>query len=236
MDLITKLPKTPRQCDAIWVIVNRLTKSAIFLPIKESMSSEALVELYLREVVARHRVPVSIVSDKDNKFTFDFWQDCHEGLASFDVVQQTKEKIDQIKERLKMAQDRQKSYADKRRRPIEFQVGDRVMLKVSLWKGVIRFRKRGKLGPRYIVSRYVLCLVDEAEYVPLADIVVNEKLSYVEEPVEIPDTMVKKLRRKEILLFKVRWKHRKGLDYTWERKEELIKYYPAFHQEWFVRT
>ncbi|GJV55273.1 putative reverse transcriptase domain-containing protein [Tanacetum coccineum] len=236
MDLITKLPKTPRQCDAIWVIVDRLTKSAIFLPIKESMSSEALAELYLREVVARHGVPVSIVSDRDNRFTSRFWQRFQEDLgtrvhfsttyhpqtdgqsertiqtledmlracaidfggswdkylplaefsynnsyhssikmppyemlygrkcrtpicwgeigqrelASSDVVQQTNEKIDQIKERLKMAQDRQKSYADKRRRPIEFQVGDRVMLKVSLWKGVIHFRKRGKLGPRYI--------------------------------------------------------------------------------------
>ncbi|GJU07535.1 putative nucleotidyltransferase, ribonuclease H [Tanacetum coccineum] len=73
------------------------------------------------------------------------------------------------------------------------------------------------------------CLVDEAEYVPLADIVVDEKLDYVEEPVEILDTMVKKLRRKEILLLKVRWKHRKGLDYTWEPEEELIKYYPTFH-------
>ncbi|GKD06142.1 hypothetical protein Tco_1181116, partial [Tanacetum coccineum] len=110
--------------------------------------------------------------------------------------------------------------------------------------GVIRFRKHGKLGPRYIgpfritdrvgkvayrlqlpeelnsihntlhVSQLRKCLVDEAEYFPLADIVVDEKLGYVEEPVEILDTMVKKLRRKEILLFKVRWKHRKGLDYT----------------------
>ncbi|GKE19939.1 putative reverse transcriptase domain-containing protein, partial [Tanacetum coccineum] len=80
------------------------------------------------------------------------------------------------------------------------------------------------------------CLVNEAEYVPLTNIVVDEKLSYVEEPVEILDAMVKKLRRKEILLFKVRWKHRKGLDYTWEPEEELIKYYPAFHQEWFMRT
>ncbi|GJR70391.1 putative reverse transcriptase domain-containing protein [Tanacetum coccineum] len=187
-------------------------------------------------------------------------------LASSDVVQQTNEKIDQIKERLKMVQDRQKSYADKRRRPIEFQVGDRVMLKVSPWKGVIRFRKRGKLGPRYIgpfritdrvgkvayrlqlpvelnsihntfhVSQLRKCLVDEAEYVLLADFVVDEKLGYVKDPVEILDTMVKKLRRKEILLFKVRWKHRKGLDYPWELEEELIKYYPAFHQEWFVRT
>nr|GEV89403.1 hypothetical protein [Tanacetum cinerariifolium]GEV89496.1 hypothetical protein [Tanacetum cinerariifolium]GEW11909.1 hypothetical protein [Tanacetum cinerariifolium] len=150
--------------------------------------------------------------------------------------------------------------------PIEFQVGDHVMLKVFPWKGVIRFRKRGKLGPRYIgpfgipvrvgkvayrlelpeelnsnhntchVSQLLKCLVDEAEYVPLADIVVDEKFSYVEEPVEILDTMVKKHRRKDVLLFKIRWKHRKGLDYTWEPEEELIKYYPAFHQEWFVRT
>ncbi|GJU63225.1 putative reverse transcriptase domain-containing protein [Tanacetum coccineum] len=138
VDLITKLPKTPRQCDAICVIVDCLTKSAIFLPIKESMSSEACAELYLREVVARH------------------------GLHK--------------------------------------------------------------------------CLVDEAEYVPPADIVVDKKLGYVEEPIEILDTMIKKLRRTEILLFKVRWKHRKELDYTWEPEEELIKYYPAFHQERFMMT
>ncbi|GJZ45769.1 putative reverse transcriptase domain-containing protein [Tanacetum coccineum] len=160
-------------------------------------------------------------------------------LANSNVIQQTNEKINQIKERLKMAKDRQKSYKDKRRRPIEFQVGDRVMLKVSPLKGVIHFRKHGKLGPRYIglfritdrVRKLRKCLVDEAEYVPLADIVVDEKLGYVEEPVEILDTMVKKLRRKDILIFKVRWKHRKGLDYTWEPEQELIKYYPAFHQE-----
>ncbi|GJY02436.1 hypothetical protein Tco_0360588, partial [Tanacetum coccineum] len=67
--------------------------------------------------------------------------------------------------------------------------------------------------------------------VPLADIVVDEKLGYVEEPVEILDTMNKQLSRKEILLFKVRCKQRKGLDYTWEPKEELMKYYLAFYQE-----
>ncbi|GJR37156.1 putative reverse transcriptase domain-containing protein [Tanacetum coccineum] len=130
-------------------------------------------------------------------------------LASSDVVQQTNKKIDQIKERLKMAQDRQK--------------------------------KRGKLGPRYIGPFRITDRVGKIAYrleLPeeLNNIVVDEKLGYVEEPVEILDTMVKKLRRKEILLLKVRWKHRKGLDYTWEPEEELIKYYPVFHQEWFVRT
>lgn len=71
-------------------------------------------------------------------------------LGGTDIVQKTTEKIEQIREILKMAQDRHKSYADKRRRPIKFQVGDKVMLKVSPWKGVIRFRKRGKLSPHFI--------------------------------------------------------------------------------------
>ncbi|GJX40206.1 putative reverse transcriptase domain-containing protein [Tanacetum coccineum] len=267
------------------VIIDRLIKSAIFLPIKETMSSEALAELYLHEVMAIHTVSVSIISDRDTRFTSRFWHKFQEDLytrvnlsiayhpqpdgqsertiqtledmlgayatlrnallkkmsysnllaeigqrelGSSDVIQQTNKKIDQIKERLKMAQDRQKSYADKRRRPIEFQVGDKVMQEVSLWKRVIRFRKRDKLRPRYIglftiisrvgkvayrlelpeqlntihntfhVSQLRKCLVDELAHIPLLDIVVDEKLGYVEEPVEILDTKVKKLRKKRL--------------------------------------
>nr|GFA00963.1 hypothetical protein [Tanacetum cinerariifolium] len=221
MDLITKLPKTSRQCDAIWEIVDRLSKSAIFIPIKELMSLEALAELYLREVVSRHKVSVSILSDRDNKFTSRFWQRFQKDLgqrelASSDVVQQTNEKIDQIKERIKMAQDRQKSYADKRRKRGKlgtpyigpFRITDlvgRVAYKLELPEEL------NSIHNTFHVSQLRKCLVDEAEYVPLANIVVDEKLGYVEEPVEILDTMVKKLRRKYILLFKVRWKHKKGL-------------------------
>lgn len=73
MDFITKLARTPRQCDSIWVIVDRLTKSVIFLPIREASSSEVLATIYMREVVARHGVPVSIVSDRDTRFTSRFW-------------------------------------------------------------------------------------------------------------------------------------------------------------------
>ncbi|GJT32341.1 hypothetical protein Tco_0922760 [Tanacetum coccineum] len=106
-----------------------------------------------------------------------------------------------------MEHDRQNSYADKRRRPIEFQVGDCVMLKVSPWKGVIHFRKRKKLGPCYIGSFKITDRVGKVAYrleLPkeLNNIVVDEKLGYVEETLEILDTMVKKLKRKEILLFK----------------------------------
>nr|GEW58308.1 putative reverse transcriptase domain-containing protein [Tanacetum cinerariifolium] len=182
-----------------------------------------------RDINMRHRRWLVLVKDYDCEILYHLGEIRQRELANSDVVQQTNEKIDQIKERLKMAQDRQNSYADKIRRPIEFQVGDRFMLKVSLWKGVIRFRKRGKLGQRYIgpfriidrvekaayklelpeeqnnihntfyVSQLRKCLVDEADYVPLSDIVVDENLDYVEEPVEILDTMINKIMRKENL-------------------------------------
>ena len=236
MDFITKLPRTARGVDAIWVIVDRLTKSAHFLAISESSSAEKLAEMYVREVVSRHGVPISIVSDRDVRFTSRFWKKFHEELGtrlhfstayhpqtdgqsertiqtledmlracvldfggswdaylplaefsynnshhssigmppfellygrrcrtpicwgevgqrvmgSTEIVLQTSEQIQQVRQRLLTAQSRQKSYADRCRSELEFQVGDFVLLKVSPWKRVIRFKKRGKLGPRYI--------------------------------------------------------------------------------------
>ena len=72
MDFITKLPRTTRVVDSIWVIMDRLTKSTYFISIKESISTEKLVEIYVKEVVTRHRVPVSVFSDRDARFTLDF--------------------------------------------------------------------------------------------------------------------------------------------------------------------
>ncbi|KAI3777173.1 hypothetical protein L1987_46969 [Smallanthus sonchifolius] len=125
-------------------------------------------------------------------------------------------------------------------------MGDFVLLKVSPWKGVIRFRKRGKLSPRFIgpfkviarvgvvayrlelpeglsrlhntfhVSHLRKCLADESTFVPLDDIKLDEKLNYVEEPVAILDRKVKHLRNKEISQVLVRWKHKKGAEMTWE--------------------
>ncbi|XP_021999401.1 uncharacterized protein LOC110896245 [Helianthus annuus] len=178
-------------------------------------------------------------------------------LVPKDVVAITNEKIDIVLARLKAVQDRQKSYADKRRRPIEFQVGDRVFLKVSPWKGIIRFRKRGKLGPRYIrpfrilarvgkvayrlelpsslegihntfhVSQLRKCLADETAHVPLEDIEIDERMNYVERPVAIEDSKVKTLRNKEIKQVLVQWQHRKGSDLTWEPEDEMRKFYPS---------
>ncbi|GJV39488.1 putative reverse transcriptase domain-containing protein [Tanacetum coccineum] len=152
---------------------------------------------------------------------------------------------------MQAARDRKKSYADVRRKPLEFQVGDRVMLKVSPWKGVVRFGKRGKLNPRYIgpfkvlakvgtvayrlelpqqlsrvhstfhVSNLKKCLSDEPLAVPLDEIHIDDKLHFVEEPVEILDREVKKLRRSRIPIIKVRWNSKRGPEFTWEREDQF---------------
>nr|GEW93750.1 putative reverse transcriptase domain-containing protein [Tanacetum cinerariifolium] len=205
-----KIAKSSGGYDAIWVIVDRLTKSAHFLPIREDYKTEKLARIYINEIVARHGVPVSIISDRDGRFASHLWQalqevlgtklhmstayhpetdgqsectiqtledmlrscvmdfggswDTHLPLVEFsynnresqligpEIVQETREKIIQIKKRLKTARSRQKSYADKRHKPLEFKVGDRVLLNVSPWKGVIRFGKKGKLAPQKILD------------------------------------------------------------------------------------
>ncbi|GJZ37472.1 putative reverse transcriptase domain-containing protein [Tanacetum coccineum] len=182
-------------------------------------------------------------------------------LIGPEIVQETTEKIVQIKERLKTARSRQKSYADKRRKPLEFQVGDRVLLKVSPWKGVVRFGKKGKLAPRYVgpfeivervgpvayrlklpqelscvhdtfhVSNLKKCLAEPDVQVPLDEIEIDENLRFVEEPIEIVERDVKKLKRRRIPLVKVRWNSRQGAEYTWEHEDQFRKKYPHLFSE-----
>nr|GFB76208.1 putative reverse transcriptase domain-containing protein [Tanacetum cinerariifolium] len=144
----------------------------------------------------------------------------------------------------------EKSYADLKRKPMEFQVGDKVMLKVSPWKGVVRFGKRGKLNPRYVGPFKVLervgdvaykldlpeelsrvhntfhCHADEPLAVPFDGLHFDDKLHFVEEPVEIVDSEVKQLKRIRIPLVKVRWNSKRGLEFTWEREDQFQKKYP----------
>nr|GEU75088.1 putative reverse transcriptase domain-containing protein [Tanacetum cinerariifolium] len=334
MDLVTKFPRSSSGYDTNWVVVDRLTKSAHFLPIREDYKMEKLARIYINEIVARHGVPVSIISDRDGRFTSHLWHalqevlgtklhmstayhpendgqsertiqtledmlpfcvmdfggswDTHLPLVEFsynnsyhtsikcapfealygrkcrspviwtevgesqligpEIVQETIEKIIRIKERLKTARSRQKSYADKRRKPLKFKVGDRVLLKVSRWKGVIRFGKKGKMAPRYVgpfkivecvgpvayrlklpqelscvhdtfhVSNLKKCLAEPDVQVPLDEIEIDENLHFVEEPIEIVERDVKKLKRRRIPLVKVRWNSRQGAEYTWELK------------------
>ncbi|GKD73131.1 putative reverse transcriptase domain-containing protein [Tanacetum coccineum] len=109
-----------------------------------------------------------------------------------------------------MARSRQKSYVDKRRKPLEFKVGDRVLLKLSPWKGVVRFDKKGKLAPRYVGPFEII----------------DENLRFVEEPIKIVERDVKKLKRRRIPLFKVHWNSQQGSEYTWEREDQFQKKYP----------
>ncbi|GKC56993.1 putative reverse transcriptase domain-containing protein, partial [Tanacetum coccineum] len=239
MDFVTKLPRTTNGCDAIWVIVDRLTKSAHFLPMKETDPIDKLAILYIKEVVTRHGVPVGDAQ-----------------LTGLELIHETTEKIVQIKQRIQAARDRQKSYADVRRKPLEFQVGNQVMLKVLPWKGVIRFGKRGKLNPRYIgpfkvlakvgpvayrlelphllsrvhstfhVSNLKKCLSDEPLAIPLEELHIDDKLHFVEELVEIMNHEVKQLRQSRIPIIKVRWNSRRGHEFTWEREDQFQKKYP----------
>ncbi|GKA18281.1 putative reverse transcriptase domain-containing protein [Tanacetum coccineum] len=142
-----------------------------------------------------------------------------------ELIYETTEKIFQIKQRIQAAHDRQKSYADMRRKPLEFQVGDRVMLKVSPWKGVIRFGKQGKLNLRYI-GPFKKCLSDESLAILLDEIHIDNKLNFVEEPVEIMDREVKRLKQSRILIVKVRWNSRRGPEFTWELEDQFQKKYP----------
>ncbi|GJS12204.1 putative reverse transcriptase domain-containing protein, partial [Tanacetum coccineum] len=144
------------------------------------------------------------------------------------IIHETTEKIIQIKKRIQAARDRQKSYAEKRRKPLEFEVGDKVMLKVSPWKGVIRFGKQGKLNPRYIGPFKILdkCFVDEPLAIPLDEIQIDDKLNFIEEQVEIIGQEVKRLKQSRIPIVKIRWNSIRGPEFTWEREDKIKKKYP----------
>ncbi|GJT53979.1 putative reverse transcriptase domain-containing protein [Tanacetum coccineum] len=265
MDLVTKLPRSSSGYDAIWVIVDRLTKSAHFLPIREDYKIKKLARIYINEIALGTKLHISTAYHPENDdqsertiqtledmlraCVMDFggsW-DTHLPLVEFsynnsyhtsikcapfealygrkcrspviwtevgesqligpEIVQEKTENIIHIKEKLKTARSRQKSYADKRRKPLEFKVGDRVLLKVSPWKGV-------------------KCLAEPDVQVPLEEIEIDENLLFVEEPIEIVERDVKKLKRRRIPLVKVRWNSRKGPEFTRDREEQFQKKYP----------
>ncbi|GJZ47106.1 reverse transcriptase domain-containing protein [Tanacetum coccineum] len=295
MDFVTKLPKSSQGYDTIWVIVDRLTKSAIFMPMRETDPMDKNCKnVPKRKKSLQKALGTSLdmstayhpQTDRQSERTIQTLEDMllnHASIkvASFEalmvrkcrspvcwaevgqvqltgpeLVQETTERIIQIKQRIQTARDRQKSYADLKRKPMEFQVGDKVMLKVSPWKGVIRFGKRGKLNPRYVgpfkvlkkvgavayklelpqelsrvhntfhVSNLKKCYSDDPLVVPLEGLQVDDKLHFVEEPVEIMDREVKQLRRSRVPIVKVRWNSRRGPEFTWEREDQFRKKYP----------
>ncbi|GJZ40349.1 putative reverse transcriptase domain-containing protein [Tanacetum coccineum] len=282
MDFITKLPKTKSGHDMIWVIVDKLTKSAHFLAMREDYNTERLAKLYIDEIVARHGVPVSIISDRDGRFTSRCWQTVQKALGTRldmstayhpqtdrqsertiqtledmlraspvlwaeigkssligpELVQETTDNVVLIKEKLKAVKDRQKSYADNRRKPLEFEVGDHVLLKVSPWKGMIRFGKKGKLAPRYVRLFEILERIGPVAYrfdCPKS-CVVDKTLRFVEEPVEIMDREIRSLKRSRISLVKVCWNSKRGPEFTWECEDHMKFKYPQLFVDRAVKS
>nr|GFA84304.1 putative reverse transcriptase domain-containing protein [Tanacetum cinerariifolium] len=145
-------------------------------------------------------------------------------LIGPELVQETNDEVVLIKEKLKATRDHQKSYADNRRIPLEFEVGDRVLLKVSTWKGVVHFGKKGKLASRYVGPFEILkrispkCFADANLHVPLDKIKINKTLRFIKEPVEIMDREVRSLKRSKISLVKVYWNLKHGPESTWSAK------------------
>ena len=306
MDFVTGLPPSRSGFDSIWVIVDRLTKSAHFLPVKTTYNSAKLAEIYRDEIIRLHGIPTNIISDRDPKFVSRLWKQIHQGLgtklnfstaahpqtdgqsertiqtledllrmcvldhggqwarhlpliefaynnsyqasigrapyealygrrcksplywdlsdrissteatglSTNEMLQETIEKVRLIKERLKVAQSRQKSYADNRRRDLEFEVGDYVFLKLSPRKGFVRIGTHSKLNPRYIgpyqitdrvgavayrlllpanvtgihnvfhVSQLRKYYPDPSHVIEPAEITIDENLTYEERPVQ----------------------------------------------------
>ncbi|KAK9029043.1 hypothetical protein V6N11_026169 [Hibiscus sabdariffa] len=314
MDFVTGLPLTSSKKDSVCVIVDRLTKSAHFIPVRTNYPVDKLAKLYISEIVRLHGIPLSIISDRDPKFTSRFWQVLHDALGTHlnfsttfhpqtdgqserviqilenmlrgcvidfrgswedflplaefaynnsyqvsirmapyealygrkcrtpicwtelydrnilgpDLIQQTEKTVRLIRDRLKEAFDRQKSYADRRRKDIEFAVGDHVFLKVSPWKRFLRFGRKGKLSPRFIGSYRILERVGSVAYrlelppqlsrihnvfhvsmlrqyrpdpshiIQVQDVELRPNLSYDEEPVQILDQDERILRNRHL--------------------------------------
>ncbi|GJS60245.1 putative reverse transcriptase domain-containing protein [Tanacetum coccineum] len=210
--------------DTIWVIMDRLTKSAHFLPMREDYKMDRLARLYLNEIVARHGTDgqsehtIQTLEDMLRACVLDFegsW-DVHLPLVEFLYNNSYHSKI---KDRLKAVHDRHKSYADKRRKPLEFSVGDYVLLKVSHWKDLPE--ELNGAHDAFHVSNLKKCLVDPTLQVPLDEIRVDAKLNFMEEPVEILEREFKKLKHSRIAIVKVRWNLKRGPEFTWEREDKM---------------
>ncbi|GKB77874.1 putative reverse transcriptase domain-containing protein [Tanacetum coccineum] len=152
-------------------------------------------------------------------------------LTGPEIVRETTENIIQIKHRLQASRDRQRSYADKRRKPLEFQVGDKFMLKILAKVETVAYRlelpeQLSRVHSTFNVSNLKKCLSDEPLAIPLDEIHVDDKLNFIEESIEIMDCEVKRLKQSRIPIVKVCWNSRRGPEYTWEREDQRQKKYP----------
>ncbi|GKA15454.1 putative reverse transcriptase domain-containing protein [Tanacetum coccineum] len=232
----------------------------------EDDTLEKLTRQYLKEVVSIHEVPVSIIFDRDGRFTSHFWKSLNKALDTRldmstayhpqtdgqsertiqtledmlrvsvldfgkEIIHETTEKIVQIKSHIQAARNHQKSYANIRQKPLEFQVGDKVMLKIIDKVGTVSYRLGllellSRVYITFHVSNLKICMSDEPLAISLDEIQVDDKLHFIEEPVDIIDREVKHLNQSHIPIVKVRWNSRRGPEFTWEREDQMQKKYP----------
>ncbi|GJS54537.1 putative reverse transcriptase domain-containing protein [Tanacetum coccineum] len=197
------------------------------------LQMERILKLCINKIIARHGVPVSIIYDHDSHFTSRIWQSLQKALGTQldlstayqvgeskligpEIIQETTDKIVQIKERLKTTRDCQNSYADNRRKPLEFSVGSfKVVERVGLVAHRLHLpQELVGIHDTFHVSNLKKCLADVNLHVPLEEIKIDDKLCFVEEPIGIMDREVKKLKRSWIPIVKVRWNSRQGLEFT----------------------
>jgi hypothetical protein len=344
MDFIVGLPNTSQKHNSIWVIIDRLTKTAHFLPVHTTYTAKKYAKVYLEQIIRLHGVPKTIISDRGAQFIARFWEQLQSslgtklirssayhpqtdgqtervnqiledmfraciihydtnwdkclGLAEFsynnsyqsslqmapfealygrrcrtplswsetgehqifgpDLVTVAEDKVKLIQANLKAVQSRQKSYADQRRKPLQFQVGDYVYLRVSPTKRAQRFGLKGKLAPQYIgpfeitkacgpvayrlrlltqltaihdvfhISQLKKCIKVPTEVIKQQAIEIEPDLSYVKQPLQILDTKERITRRKKIKMYKILWYHHTVEEATWETEDYLQKNFPEF--------
>ncbi|GJW31506.1 putative reverse transcriptase domain-containing protein [Tanacetum coccineum] len=276
MDFITKLPRSSQGFDTIWVIVDRLTKSAHFLPIREDDPLDKLARLYLNRIVARHGIPASIICDRDGRFTSNFWRSFQKALGT-DISMstayhpetdgQSERTIQTLEDMLRACViDFGKGWV--KHLPLaEFSYNNsyHASIKAAPYEALYGRKCRspylGRVGEAQLTSpgikstettaknhrdqakdasgtgsnkRATLigsetdgkCYADEPLVMPLEGIHVDDKLQFVEEPVEIMEREIKRLKRSRIPLVKVRWNSRRGPEFTWEREDSFKQKYP----------
>ncbi|GJT23354.1 putative reverse transcriptase domain-containing protein [Tanacetum coccineum] len=212
------------------VVADALSRKERVKP-KRDYKMDRLARLYLNDIVARHGVPILIISDCDSRFISRFWQTMQEELGTRSDISMTYHpQTDGQSERtiqtlLKAARDRQKSYTDKRRKPLEFSVGNYVLLKVSPWKGVIRFGKKGKLAPRFVGPFEIVEKVGPVTYwLDLPD-----EFNGVHDIFHVSNLKKCLADPTLIAIVKVRWNSKRGPEFTWEREDQMkLKYQHLF--------
>ncbi|GJY17755.1 putative reverse transcriptase domain-containing protein [Tanacetum coccineum] len=206
------LPKSSQGYDTIWVIGDRLTKSAIFVPMRETNPMERLARMYLKAVVTRHEIPVSIICDRDPR--------------------QSERTIQTLEDMLRAC------VIDFGKGVVRFgKIGGKLNpryvgpFKVLAKVGAVAYKlelpqELSRVHNTFHVSNLKKCYADEPLAVPLDGLHIDDKLHFVEEPVEIMDHEVKRLKQSRIPIIKVRWNSRRGPEFTWEREDQFQKKYP----------